>query len=95
MGRLSDNPRVTRRPRPPVLDDTRTTDASVYWSDPPASIDWQACYNERAQHTAELTSTIAALRTDLSSAQTDVSVYRVLAAIGWSVAVLAVVWHDV
>jgi hypothetical protein len=76
MGRLSDNPRVTRRPRPPVLDDTRTTDASVYWSDPPASIDWQACYNERAQHTAELTSTIAALRTDLSSAQTDVSVYE-------------------
>lgn len=78
-----------------VLDDARQPDASVYWSDPPASIDWQSAYNERAQHTAELTATIAALRSDLSSAQTDVSVYRVLAAIGWSVAVLAVVWHVV
>jgi hypothetical protein len=54
--------------RPPVLDDTRCG-SDYHWSEPSTSIDWQACYNERTQHTAELTATIAGLRTDLSTAQ--------------------------
>lgn len=83
--------RIAAVGRPPVLDD-RTHDASQYWSDPPVETDWQAIAVRHSRTVADQLAVMVELREHVSSVSMDATIWKVLALIGWSVAVLAAVW---
>lgn len=83
--------RLNRGAPPPVLDD-RQPDRSVYWSDPPVETDWQAIAVRHSRTVADQLAVMVELREQVSSVSMDATIWKVLALIGWSVAVLAMVW---
>jgi hypothetical protein len=70
-----------------IFDDTRKqpTDASQYWSDPPASIDWQAIAVKQSKANADYLAVISQLRSDLSATRFERDIWWPLA---WCVGVL-------
>lgn len=83
------------KPIVPVLTDdpdSRQPDRSVYWSDPPVETDWQAIAVRHSRTVADQLAVMVELREQVSSVSMDATIWKVLSLIGWSVAVLAMVW---
>lgn len=77
--------------RPPVLDDTDHRATDYLWAD--AGPDWVRVATDRAATIIRQTQELDELQHRLSVSETDQTIWRVLALVGWTVAVLACAWR--